>query len=165
MNAPRIVSASFSETPQARTVSYQWPTCAFVSAMIFSASSFCNKKRACWGKNIFRVREPTLISTHQRQIAAVEAYDGRRSEVVRGRQRPVNVSGQEGMVARMVVKVGNKGIEANAAEEFASIFVRLCDDAAHFLDKEDIRPSLSCFVGFVRAQHGESAHHARACSP
>ena len=74
------------------------------------------------GKNIFRVREPTLISTHQRQIAAVEAYDGRRREIVRGRQRPVNVSGQEGMVARMVVKVGNKGIEANAAEEFASIF-------------------------------------------
>jgi hypothetical protein len=94
---------------------------------------FLHQKAGVLGKNVFRVREPTLISTHQRQIAAVEAYGGRRREVVRGRQRPVNVSGQEGMVARMVVKVGNQGIEANAAEEFASIFVRLCDDA-YFLD-------------------------------
>jgi len=49
-NAPQMVSASFSETPLARTVSVRQvaSTVAFISLTIFSASSRSSRNRACW---------------------------------------------------------------------------------------------------------------------
>src|SRR5580700_3307150 len=132
MKAPRILSASCDETPQARTVSYHWPTPARVL-----------------GKNIFRVCEPALISAYQSQIPAVQADYRGRCEVISRRQCPINVSSEECVVARMVVKVRDKGIETNAAEKFPSVFLRLRDDATQLLDKKHVRPSLSCVISFV----------------
>jgi len=42
------------------------------------------------------------------------------------------------VVARVIIKVGNEGVEANPSEEFAGVLFGFRDDAAELFDKDKV---------------------------
>jgi hypothetical protein len=52
----------------------------------------------------------------------------------------------------MIINIGNESIETYPAKQFAGISLRLSNNPAQFLNKDQVRPTLPHCHCFIRAQ-------------
>ena len=97
-----------------------------------------------------------------RQVAAGLRLHGCRGEVVGGAELPTAGSGQQRMVAGMVVEVGDRRVEADPAEQLPQLHRRLGADAAELIGQQQIRPLGAISGAVFGLQQGEGTDHAMA---
>ncbi len=64
------------------------------------------------------VRKPASVTALHRQITPIQADWYSWCQVISRRQFPILVRGQERVIARMIIHVGDQRVEAHAAEQF-----------------------------------------------
>jgi len=65
------------------------------------------QKAGVLGQDVFGISEPALIANLHRKVASILRYLGHWRQVISGRQLPVTLLGNKGVIARMIVQIGN----------------------------------------------------------